>query len=407
MDRPVAAVLSSAIVLLAGCGGQLSAGEWGTFRYFGEIQGEPPMRLIPPASDRDGNVYVLYGNTERAEHTIFVGHATGGWSGGCSAQRGDFGVHGFTGRSDNRVWYWAGDALVAVDGDTGSCHELLSQDPVTGTELIFLGVVPWVDDTPSRTRLLALVQGATDSLPYYVVIDLDLETYTNPVAFVPENAQELVVLGTGMDEASLEGIFVVSYVSDGTRVNQVHYVDTEGELVRTVNLDLQESYDAYAIQGFVQVADNGLAAAVSSDSSLLIFNQQQGGTKVVSDFEPSGLLRWGGEIWVTGIQGANPVASLLDKNGSMGAVKTWSTSVSAADRLAGGITVLDERSDPSRQTDWNDAQTAIGTWPMISAWPLDVYTTRATAWLVAGPGYSTGNEDMTSVAFAPLGLATP
>ena len=123
------------LLALAGCVEPLSEGEWGGFRYFGEIRGEPPMRLLPPMTDREGNVYVLYGDTDGGEDTIvYTGSPSGDWSGGCTAHRGIEGLRGFVGRSDDRMWYWSGDALVAVDGRTGSCHELLGRDPVSLTE---------------------------------------------------------------------------------------------------------------------------------------------------------------------------------------------------------------------------------------------------------------------------------
>ena len=41
-----------------GCTPSLSEGQWGTFRYFGEIRGEPPMRLLPPIPiERDMSMF--------------------------------------------------------------------------------------------------------------------------------------------------------------------------------------------------------------------------------------------------------------------------------------------------------------------------------------------------------------
>jgi len=392
--------------LLSGCAADLAPGEWGTFRYFGEVQGEPPMRLIPPISDRDGNVYVLYGNRDRAESAVYVGSSLGGWSGGCQAHRGTFGVHGFVGRATSRAWFWSGDALAVADGDTGSCREVLSTDPVTGTTLTFLGVAPQVYETPSRTRLLAMVRGATDDIPYYVRIDLDEESYLDPKPFSPADAQDILVLGTGADPVTRQGIFVVTYLSGGRQV-VAQFVDEGGNLGRSASIDLGGAPEAYSIQGFVQVSDAGLAAALLTDGSLLIFNDQSGGLKPVVGFDPVGIVRWDGELFVTGLQEGLPVAAKLDGNGTLGSVQAWTTSQAASGALSGGVNVVDERSNPSRSASWPESRSAIGSWPFLSPHPLDVYTTTSTGWLVAGPGYSVTTEPVTAVAFAPVGFAIP
>ena len=83
------------------------------------------------------------------------------------------------------------------------------------TELYFEGVIPKVDETPSRRNLIALVQGSVDPLPYHVVIDLDQETYSEAVQFTPSDASDVVVLGTGADEDGSGGVMVASYLLSG------------------------------------------------------------------------------------------------------------------------------------------------------------------------------------------------
>lgn len=400
-------IAAAGVALAVGCAEPLAPGAWGTFRYFGELEGATPMRLLPPTTDRAGNVYVLHGDRERAENRVFVGHAMGGWSGGCQAHRGDFGVHGFVGRTLDTAWYWSGDALVQVDGDTGSCREVLRTDPVTGTGISFVAVAPWVYETPSRVRLLGMVQGAIDPFPYSVVVDLEQGRYNNPRLFEPDGAESVDVLGTGADPLTREGIFVVSYTSGAGRTTQAIYLDFAGNTTATVRLDLEGPREAYEIMGFVQVSDAGLAAALLAGGELLIFNPGQGGAKSVGDFTPSGILKWGGALYVTGYRESGPVIAKIDDNGSVGAAQEWGVSVSAGQALDQGIEVLDERTDPSRTTRWNDARTAIGGYPLLSPWPLDVYTTDSTGWLVAGPSFAGAVEDMTSVAFAPVGMAMP
>ena len=66
----------------AGCIDYLNEGELGRIRYFGEVRGAAPLRMLPPVADRDGNVYALYGEPGLNESEAFVGHGRGGWTGG-------------------------------------------------------------------------------------------------------------------------------------------------------------------------------------------------------------------------------------------------------------------------------------------------------------------------------------
>ena len=68
----------------AGCkSGTLGSGEWGTLRYFGELGGVVPVRatdddlqeplvLLPPTTDRDGNIYILHEQVTK-DAVIYVG----------------------------------------------------------------------------------------------------------------------------------------------------------------------------------------------------------------------------------------------------------------------------------------------------------------------------------------------
>ena len=140
-------LFSIALLSSAGCRtGLLETGEWGTIRYFGELVGvaperfdpeddQPMLELYPPTSDRSGNLYVLY-EEPTGGSVVFVGEALGGWSKGCTADEEmlphqdvtDPQVHGFLGSSDNMAWFWSGDALVQVSGETGACKQILDKD---------------------------------------------------------------------------------------------------------------------------------------------------------------------------------------------------------------------------------------------------------------------------------------
>jgi hypothetical protein len=394
---------------LSGCVSPLSEGEWGTFRYFGEIRGEPPMRLLPPRTDRDGNVYVLFGDTEGGEDSVvYTGTAAGDWSSGCTAHRGSEGLRGFVGQSEDRAWYWSGDALVEVDGVTGSCGELLKQDPVSLTELTFEGVIPRVDETPSRRYLAALVQGSVDPLPYHVLIDLDQGTYSDATQFSPNDASDIVVLGTGAFQSAPGGAMVLAYTQSGDTVFEVLFIGRDGSPSDRFVVDLDSDLAIEgAIQGFLQSTSGGLWAGLLSDGSLLLFDENSGATKAVGNMDPIGVQAWGGDLFLTGLADGTPAIAPILSNGTLDSAVTWESPIEAQAELDKGIKVRDERHSPTRRSSWNDAQSAISSMPLLSSHPIDVYTLDSTGWLVAGPGYETGVEPYSSVAFAPVGVELP
>ncbi len=365
------------------------------------------MRLIPPASDRDGNVYVLYGSRDLLENTVYVGHRLGGWSGGCSTHRGDFGIHGFVGRTTSRMWYWAGDGLVAVDGETGGCSQVLASDPSSGTELAFVAVVPWVKDTPSRVTLTAMVQGTTDPTPFLVSIDLDQQRYASLESFHASQAEDVIVLGTGADPETGVGYIAVSYTQADQRVDEVLVVGSDGALDDVIPLQLDEPPQAYMVQGFLQTSDAGLSVGLLTDGNLLMFDDDTGFVSSVDDLAPGGLLRYEGDLWLTGERENRPATVSLGKDGSQGNPQVWRASEDAYDALESGIRVLDERVVPASNAQWDEALSALHRFPLISPHPLDIYALETSGWLVAGPGYRTSVEGYTAVAFAPLGFKSP
>ena len=171
-----------AALLALGCSNSPAPGEWRALRYFAEVPGLAPLRLVPPIADRSGNLYVLHGDATRFEVLAFVGFASGGWSEGCHLQKGSSrGVHGWVGHGETRAWYWAGDALVEMSGAHGGCRLVLDRDPTSQADLRFAGIFPWIEDSPSVTRARALVYSVGDAVPFHVVVDLDLGRTTHAV----------------------------------------------------------------------------------------------------------------------------------------------------------------------------------------------------------------------------------
>src|SRR5262245_22644737 len=114
----IAFVAALAIVGATACLDTLEPGQFGKFRYVGQVEGKPPLKLIPPTLDREGNVYILWGSTDiKDDIEIFIGSAAGLWS---SLQRitpkGQFGVHGWLGHTFQNTYVWIGDQVWNIDG---------------------------------------------------------------------------------------------------------------------------------------------------------------------------------------------------------------------------------------------------------------------------------------------------
>jgi hypothetical protein len=391
------------VALLAGCEPSLPEGEWGTFRYFGEVQGEPPMTLLAPFSDRSGNVYVVQGARSEATNAVWVAHARGGWSGGCSAHAGSFGEHGFVGRAEEEAWLWSGDLLVRVDGTTGGCGKVLSTDPTTGAALTFRAVLPAVRSTPSRTSLVAWVQSATDELPYVVTVDLDEENYRSVEPFPEPQAEDVVVLGTGALDDGTRGWVLFAYTVAGDRRVEAWAFDEDGRRAEVVRVEVEVDLPEFSVLGSLQVADNGVVAGLLEDGRVVAFDSGDGGVFEVTDMDPAGVTAWDGKLYVLGT--VDGEAAFAPLQGGLQSARSWTAAREAAAALVGTLQVRDERVTPHAKARWDEVRSALGPAPLVSEWPLDPYAVGVTGWLVAGPGYETGLGPWTAVAFAPVGVA--
>lgn len=392
--------------LLFSCTPPLESGEWGQIRYFGEIGGEVPMRLLPPITDRNGNVYVAYGDRVRSDTAVWVGRNSGGWNNACKVHRGEFGVHGFIGRSDDEAWLWTGDAMVHIWGNSGTCHELLDQDPVTGTLLRWQGVAPWVRDSPSRKTTVGIVRAAAEEQVYVALLDLNRELMVNLQALQPAGLSDLKIIGTGADPENNELLFVLAYDFEGKTIHEALIFNSDAEQLRRITLDLDTSPDAYAIVGFFQSTGGGAWAGVREDGGLILISKTAG-YDVMPEFQAVGLLKTDTELFVTGFAGDSVVAAKVSNNSALNGAQNWRDPEISANSLNGSISVLDERNSPLTRSRWEEPQNAIGFMPLLSAHPIDAYTLGSTGWLVAGPSYSGPAEDITAVGFAPLGWSSP
>lgn len=432
-------ILIPALMAVSGCNsGLLEPGEWGKLRYFGELTGVPvasspdnediPLTLIPPVSDRAGNVYVLYEDPD-GDSVAYVGNARKGWSPGCQAYENDLphssadttNLHGFLGTSDETAWYWAGDALVEVSGKTGQCHQILDTDPLTVTDLRVVAAVPYIHDTPARRTMTAWVQGVNDAYmrnpPFQVVVDLDLGRYVAYSEFQPSDASCIDILGVGANSATEEGAIVVAYNRDGERLVEARIINTNGATTNVIPLAIDDSEfylcevdDAVPsepkVLGQLQSNDAGVYAGLLDNGQLLAFNPEGGSSRNLPDFDAQGLVRFDGELWVSGVVNDKPVVGRIQASGNVEQVRQWTASEKAAFNLIGAVDILDQRYQPSEPDTWKNPVTAIGSWPFISPYPMDNYAIDTTGWLLAGPSFES-TMTRTAVAFGPVGMTVP
>ncbi len=396
-------------LLAAACIPEVAPGEWGTMRYFAQMRGEAPMRLIPPYTDRNGRVYVLFGDDEGSlPTTVYTGQTSGGWSGGCTADRGVGGVRGFIGRDLDRVWYWSARTLVSVDGDTGACREVLTRDPVTQTEISWQGIVPLVDNTPSRTRVVAMVQGATDARPTTVLVDLDQRLYSIIQSYQPADATDVVVLGTGANPIDRTGVFVTAHQENGATKFQAIFVQRDGQWGQVLPLNLDEAYARHgAIEGFIQSGEEGHWAGVLDDGTVLYLNANSGRTEAVDSWDVYGIHRRDGALFAVGVRQDQAMIAPISPDGRIDNPTIWASSVAAEGALTGSFAIRDERTSPTRRLDWADVRNVIGPHPFVTPYPIDAYTIHSAGWLVGGPVVQAGVEPQTSIAFAPVGISWP
>jgi hypothetical protein len=416
---PLAAAVL-ACTLGGGCIEYLEPGELGQMRYVGDVAGDEQFRFAPPAGDRNGNVYVLFGSRDLAQTQASVGYVGGGgWRGQCEIHEGtDRGAHGWVGFAIDRAWYWSGDSLVELSGVHSSCRQILRRDPTSRADLAFKGVIPWVKLTPSRTTLVAMVDSPTDPVPFHVVVDLDLRRYTRFEEFVPRNGTEVNVLGVGADPESDGGFMVVRYLIDEQVRVEARFLDDQARVTDIVNvagLDLAEE-DAFT--GFMQIGDGDWVGGVVVPEppampdqeprlAVLLFNRQEARLfEDLGSFTPVGVHAWEGSAYMVGIANGRPALSEI-RNGGLGDPKVWTASERIAKSLQGNVLIQDDRFTPVRTFEWSAPVPAFGQFPLLHPNSPHPYAIDTSLIVIAGPAYMTGGETFTSVAVGPVGISYP
>jgi hypothetical protein len=393
---------------LASCLATLDSGHFGGFRYVGQAKGTAPLRMVPPVSDRNGNIYSLAGGLDVPEALAFVSRFAGGSAAACAITKGDtVGVHGWVGIGQSRAWYWSGDALVVVNED-GSCAQILDRDPSTDSNLLFRAVMPWVrEGTTAHAHLVALIESPVDPAPFSALVDLDVGILTNVVAFDPSDATDVRVLGVGSDPASATGFALVEYQRPDGFHMEGRFYDATGNL-QAVSPVKGSEIDAYSIPGFLQMNSTGAVVGLTNKGLIVAFDRSSGAfSSPVSGMTPVAVHRWGDALWLVGTAGGKPMVAPLDDSGNPGGAVEWGSSETAAAALGGSLSLTDDRSFPARATTWNRVVTAMGDFPFLSPqspWP---HSPDTTLWAVAGPQFQAGGFQKTAFAVAPAGISYP
>jgi len=395
-------------LLATACPSEPTSGEYGTFRFAGRARGKAPLNLLPPVTDRSGNIYVAYGGvTLPGETEIFVGKVGGGWTSGCSLTKGDkFGIHGWIGFDEEHQWYWSGDALISVSGESADCHRVLDRDPGTDVNLLFRGVLPWVRDAPTRTTTVAFVQSPIDPQPFSALVDLNAEILTNVRAFEPANATQVSILGVGAEREANLGFALVQYCIDGELTVEARFYDSDANDAGRARIPT-DPLPPFAVAGYLQSNASGLVAGLLDGNKLVTFDKAGGRIQDIDGMTAIGVHRWGDDLFLVGKQNDRPVLAAITDSGGLAGAEEWGSSLDAAGELQGAQTIRDDRSLPSRQTTWASVTTAIGDFPFLSAHGLVQHTEKSTLWLVAGPSFDTGGARVTAFAVAPVGVTYP
>lgn len=397
--------LVAMVAVLAGCVEGLDPGELGPARHVGVVRGQAPLELLPPAVDRNGNLYVVRGAAGLPEIDVFIGGAGGGWIHACAVTEGmDGGVHGWIGATDDDAWLWAGTAIFELDGARGDCERVLERDAATGTRLDFLAVVPHVRETVSAATAVALVRGG-DGGVYRALLEVDAGDLRRVWPFEPGGARDVTVRGVGYDRAGDRGVVLVSYDTGAGASHELRFYSSGGRLTALVPVagDLGDA----RVAGAIAVGADGLVAAVLDDGRLVRGAGDVAGVAEVPSMTPVGAHAHRGAVHLVGYAGGQPVAARLAATADVVDPVPWALSTDVAARFAAGLAVVDERASRHEYVRWDGARTALGRQPFVTAHDPRDYAVGVTGWLVAGPGYDSGGVEYTAIAHLAVGIEYP
>ncbi|MEM9696254.1 MAG: hypothetical protein AAGA56_27160, partial [Myxococcota bacterium] len=287
------------------------------------------------------------------------------------------------------------------------CRRVLEFDFNSNSRLFVRAALPFVRDTPSVTSMVALIQAQSDARPFVARIDLDARPirYTELNSFEPRDAENVVVLGVGGTSDRDEGVVVLRYNQGERIVHEAQFFDFDAELTARVPLNGYDEITEYGIAGFLQTDDSGLWAGVDNLGRVVVLDTAGGGVQNVSDFNPVGVHRWDGNLYVVGVDAANvPRVAPMDDAGGIGPSTTWDAAGQASS-LPAEVEVVDDRFLPSRVVTWSNPRNAIGPWPFVSPHNPQRYADETVGWVIAGPTFTASGTDVrTAIGFAPVGI---
>lgn len=394
-----------ALVLAGACTTPPAPGEFGTLRYVTRVQGEPPLRVIPPLSDLAGNVYTAFGATDFPAVSVTVSHHTGGESPPCTLTRGDeVGLHGWVGYASRTAWYWAGDLLVEVDGNTGACSPVLDVSPTSNSRLRFDAVLPFVYDAPSQTTVVAFVSAPGDPAPSIVRVALRQKTFASSRDFDPPHAREVVILGVGADLERQVGMVLLQWKEGEAVVTEGRVYNAEAGLESATRFELPPQ-EPNAIRGYLARSPEGIVGGVLADGKVILYSDS--GARVLdAPLEAVGVHRWKDELFVVGTSDDQPALARI-ADGQIGGAIRWSASLAAARELAGLREVRDDRTPPARIVTWDNIRYASGPFPFVQPFSLTPHAPGVTLVPLAGPSFDGPAGKVTALAVAPVGVEYP
>ena len=153
---------------------------------------------------------------------------------------------------------------------------------------------------------------------------------------------------------------------------------------------------------------SGRVVGLTKTGLIVSFDRAGGGMAPVdASIAPVGVHRWNDALYLVGTSNRQPVVAPIDGHGNVGAAGPWTSSVRAANALAGPLSLTDDRSIPARSTTWQTVTTAVGDFPFLSAHALWPHAPDTTLWIIAGPGFDAGAFRKTAFAVAPAGISYP
>ena len=114
---------------------------------------------------------------------------------------------------------------------------------------------------------------------------------------------------------------------------------------------------------------------------------RSGGQRVTpTGIDPVGVHRWEGGLWLVGVAGGRPAVVQIEDSGSLGGCKHGREQ--RGEQLTGKkADVIDDRSLPSAQIEWSNLE-RHGPVSVLHSHSMHKYATDTTAWLIAGPSFT-------------------